>query len=216
MRPTLELLWLVTRYFRTWSIIKPRTSRGGNAERYMICKGFLGLDDEIDGFFRKSMDLSTHNNIIQSFLKSKPDDEWIQYMLILQEAIAHQETDIIDKTLALIKNPNEDDIRLYIEQNVERSIQWCIEHNEHINQKWYDPEWHKKTVNEEIRELLNGYEQKNSNTVITWRGLNDTNPSESNEQKTRSNSALFSRNRPQQQKPKRGSNPADEDGWQKV
>lgn len=216
LRPTLELLWLVTRYFRTWSIIKPRTSRGGNAERYMICKGFLGLDDEIDGFFRKSMDLSTRNSIIQSFLKSKPDDEWIQFMLVLQEAIAHQETEIIDKTLALIKNPNEDDIRLYIEQNVERSIQWCIEHKENINQKWYDPEWHKKTVNEEIRELLNGYEQKPSNTIITWRGYNDTPPTDSNEQKSRSNSALFSRNRPNLQKAKRGSNPTDEDGWQRV
>jgi len=215
LRPTLELLWIVTRYFRTWSIIKPRTSRGGNAERYMICKGFLGLDDEIDGFFRKSMDLASHDNIIESFLKSKPDDEWIQSMLILQEAIAHQETEIIDKTLALIKNPNEDDIRLYIEQNVERSIQWCIEHNEDINQKWYDPDWHKKTVNEEIRELLNGYEQKNSNTIIPWRGHNEL-PPDSNEQKPRNNSSLFSRNRPNQQNKKRGPVITDEEGWQRV
>ena len=213
LRPTLELLWIVTRYFREWSVIKPRTSRGGNAERYMICKGFLGLDDETDAFFRKSMDLANHNNIIQSFLKTKPDDAWIQSMLVLQEAIAHQETEIIEKTLTLIKNPHEDDIRSYIEQNVERSIQWCVEHKEQINPKWNDPEWHKRTVNDEIRELLNGYEQKQVvNSMSSWRG-NDI-PYQTDIK--RNNTALFSRNRTVRPDRVKKRNTIDEEGWQKI
>ena len=215
LRPTLELLWIVTRFFREWAVIKPRTSRGGNAERYMLCKGFLGLDDDSDKFFRKSMDLAHNDNIILSFLKDKLDDSWIQSMLVLQEAIAHQEYTIIEKTLTLIKNPDEADIRTYIEQNVERSIQWCMEHNEAINPKWIDADWHKKTVNDEIRELINGYEQKGPNASVSWRST-DHNQNDIPEVRQRPSPSLFSRNRTVKADKKRTQNVVDEDGWQKV
>ena len=225
LRPTLELLWIVTRYFREWSIIKPRTSRGGNAERYIVCKGFLGMDNEIESFFRKSIELATQENVIQSMLQVKPDKDWLQIMLEMQEAIAKQETDIIDKTLELIKRPVEANVRTYIEQNVERSIQWCLEHNDPINPKWYDKEWYNKTINEEIRELLNGHEQKPGNTTIPWRGLpafevSQNDSPEHRQQQQKRHAVLFSRSRPVRadqlaSRGRRGDNP-DEEGWQKV
>jgi hypothetical protein len=222
LRPTIELLWIVSLCFREWSIIKPRTSRGGNAERYMICKGFLGLETEVESFFRKSMAHYRNDQSILSFLDTKPDVKWVQTLLELQESIAHQETEIIDKTLALIKNPVESHIRAYIEQNVERSIQWCVEHNEPINPKWNDTEWHSKTVADEIRELLNGYEQKN--TFMPWRSLStealQTDSPERHQQQQRHHVALFSRSRPvraeqSSSRAKRPGNP-DEEGWQIV
>lgn len=214
LRPTLELLWVITRCFREWSIVKPRTSRGGNAERYMVCKGFLGLDEEMDAFFRKSIILAGENNIIQSLLKTRPNDSWLQNMLAIQEAIAHQETEVIEKTLHLIKNPNESVIHQYIEQNVERSIQWCISHGEKVNPNWYDKEWYKKTVNEEIRELIHGYDNKI--TVVPWRGHSEEHD------KVKPSPSLFSRNNPFRAErsgrtiSKRPSNKIDEEGWQKV
>jgi hypothetical protein len=225
LRPTLELLWIVTRYFREWSIVKPRTSRGGNAERYIICKGFLGLDSESDNFFRKSIELATQNKIILSFLDSPLDQGWIQTMLEIQEAVAQQETDIIDKTLALIKNPQEVDIRYYIEQNVERSIQWCIEHNEPINAKWHQSDWYKSTIKEEIDELLNGYEHKKSGSFMSWRGLTSaealqTDSPEYRQQRRKHHVASFPRSRLAQVSQssfrlKQQDGP-DEEGWQKV
>jgi FtsJ-like methyltransferase len=154
LRPTLELLWIVTRAFREWTIVKPRTSRGGNAERYLVCKGFLGLDDDMDAFFRKAITTWSSGATIQSFLGIKPDKEWLQIMLTLQESIAHQESEIIENTLLLIEKPIEATIRAYIEQNVERSIQWCIEHKEPTNQKWQDTEWRQKTIADEIRGIV--------------------------------------------------------------
>jgi hypothetical protein len=191
----------------------------------MVCKGFLGLDDEVDRFFRTSIELSTENKVIQSFLKTKPSQEWLQTMLVLQEAISKQETEIIEKTLELIKRPIESNVRSYIEQNVKRSIQWCIEHKDPINPKWYEPECYKKTINEEIRELLNSYDQKSSNTVIAWRGLPVTEVSQSDspeqyQQQQRRHAVLFSRSRPVRfdqatVRPRRANNP-DEEGWQRV
>jgi hypothetical protein len=225
LRPTLELIWIVTRYFREWSIIKPRTSRGGNAERYIVCKGFLGLDDDADTFFRKSIEMAYSDNIIKSFLKNKPEQSWIQNMLEIQEAIAHQETEIIQKTLELIKNPIETNIRKYIEQNVERSIQWCIEHDDPINPNWYEKEWYNKTVNDEIRELIHGFEIKNPNSAITWRGppsseVSQNDSQEHRQQQQRRHAVLFSRSRPSRavQSTSRGrrADNLDEEGWQIV
>lgn len=221
LRPTLELLWLTTLCFREWSAIKPRTSRGGNAERYLVCKGFLGLDSDTDAFFRKSMELYAQGQIIQSFLKTPLPPSFIQTMLSIQEAIAHQETIVIEKTIEIIKNPIEANIRAYIEQNVERSIQWCQEHNEPINPKWYDQEWHAKTVKDEIRDLLNGYEQKNS--ITPWRGLTEasqTDLPEHHRPQQKHHAALFARSRPVRvdvlaSRARRPGNP-DEEGWQKV
>jgi hypothetical protein len=217
LRPTLELVWVVTRCFREWSIIKPRTSRGGNAERYIICKGFLGLDAETDEFFRSAIQRSLKGDTIVSFLAVRPETAWLQHMLETQEAIAQQETHIILKTLKLIERPNEREIREYIEQNVQRSIQWCQDHGESLNQKWSDPEWRQKTIDDEIREL------KGTNIII-WRGaLSDssqTDPPEPSPRQQRHRAALFARSlAPQAAKASsraRRVGIPDEEGWQKV
>lgn len=105
LRPTLELIWIITRHFREWTITKPRTSRGGNAERYIICKGFLGLDDDADKFFKDVMTMFADGKTVTSLLGSRPDSAWIQTMLTIQEEISKQETDIITMTLNLIEKP---------------------------------------------------------------------------------------------------------------
>jgi len=219
LRPTLELLWVVTRSFREWSIIKPRTSRGGNAERYIICKGFLGLDSETDELFRAAIERNLKGETIVSFLTNKPDLAWNQTMLMIQEIIAFQEAEIILKTLKLIGKPNDREIREYIEQNVERSLQWCIDHNESINPKWSDPEWKLKTIDDEIRELVGPHVN-----AITWRGTASealqTDRPEPSPRQQRHRVALFSRlPAPQAAKAssrgRRAGSP-DGEGWQKV
>jgi len=217
LRPTLELIWLVTRSFREWSIVKPRTSRGGNAERYLIGKGFIGLDDATDKFFRKI--IKHKGPTIKSLLKTKPDKIWTQVLLAIQEAVAKQEIMIIQQTLSLIQKPNLKEIQAYIEQNVERSIQWCKDHNEAINQNWYDAEWRKKTVQEEIKELTEPVEMK----VNGWRGLSEaslTVPQEPSPPKPTHHAVTFARSRSSRagkasSKGGRSDN-LDEEGWQKV
>jgi 23S rRNA U2552 (ribose-2'-O)-methylase RlmE/FtsJ len=217
LRPTLELIWLVTRSFREWSIVKPRTSRGGNAERYFIGKGFIGLEEATDKFFRK---IITHKGpSIKSFLKTKLDPQWTQILLAIQEAVAKQEITIIQQTLNLVQRPNIKEINAYIEQNVERSIQWCKDHNEAINQNWYDAEWRKKTVQDEIKELTEPAEMK----VNGWRGLSEaslTAPQEPSQQKPTHHAVTFARSRSSRaakasSKEGRSDN-LDEEGWQKV
>ena len=168
LRPTLELIWLITQCFREWSIVKPRTSRGGNAERYFIGKGFLGLTDDINKLLRDAIDVYSTGKTIQSFLKEKPSPEWIQSILSIQETIGKQENEIIKKTLELIKNPDTVIIKEYIEYNITRSIKWCEEYGEPVNTNWFDKEWYSKAVQDEIDELK---EVQKPTISSGWRGL---------------------------------------------
>lgn len=197
LRPTIELIWIVTQCFREWSIVKPKTSRGGNAERYFIGKGFLGLTDDINTLFRNAIQIYSTGKTIQSFLKIKPPNKFIQSMLTVQESIATQETDIIEKTLALIKNPDHKLIKQYIEYNITRSIKWCEEFNEPINANWFDKEWYSKAVQDEIDELKDV--QKPAPTG--WRGLPEVSRIDSPEviqQKQKHHAATFARSRSSQ------------------
>jgi len=222
LRPTIELLWLVTRSFREWSIIKPRTSRGGNAERYIVCKGFIGLEENSEKMFRDV--ISMKGQIVESYLTTKPNTDFIQTLLTIQETISFQETVIIKNTLKLIDNPNLNNIQRYIEDNIERSIQWCNEMKEEINQNWYDSDWKSKTIKEEIDELLGSGKEKIK--VIGWRGICDDTRNEIigvDQPRQMPHASKFARNRPSQptrteKNPFRGIHRKgpDEDGWQKV
>lgn len=222
LRPTLELIWIVTRQFREWTIVKPNTSRGGNAERYLVCKGFLGLDDPTDQFFRQAMAMANEQRTIVSFLETKPPNAWIQTMLSIQETISQQETAIIRQTLDLIQKPDRNEIRRFIEQNVARSIQWCVEHNEVVNRRWSDPVWREQTIQDEIDELVDDNKHVNSFTS-DWRGQTEASQTEQPEQSQRQRMrhvVTFSRSRPSRverssARARRVGSP-DSEGWQKV
>lgn len=44
---SLDLLWLLASSFKEFSIYKPYTSRPTNSEKYIICKGFLGVTNSL-------------------------------------------------------------------------------------------------------------------------------------------------------------------------
>ena len=45
-RPTYQLIYLFCKYYKTVEIIKPRTSRSSNSEKYIVAIGFLGIPQE--------------------------------------------------------------------------------------------------------------------------------------------------------------------------
>jgi hypothetical protein len=221
LRPTIELIWIVTRSFREWSVIKPCTSRGGNAERYLVCKGFIGLEESAEKMFRDVITMKGAQ--IESYLSIKPYKEFIQTLLSVQEAISIQETNIIQDTLKLIQHPSVFDIRTYIIDNIERSIQWCTDMKEEINQNWFDNEWKNKIIKEEIEELFS--KEKEKIKVIGWRGICDDKKNEIigvDQPRQMPHAAKFARNRStsgrHEKNPFRGihKKEPDEDGWQKV
>jgi 23S rRNA U2552 (ribose-2'-O)-methylase RlmE/FtsJ len=135
-QPTMDLIWLISRSFCEWGIVKPRTSRAGNAERYIVGKGFLGDIEDILGVLETTQ-------IKQSFtlplIQHPTGDLWkkvLMSMSDLQEKIEHMELHVIRETLDLIKHTDHSVIRRLVEDNVVRSIAWCEEHSEDTALTW--------------------------------------------------------------------------------
>jgi 23S rRNA U2552 (ribose-2'-O)-methylase RlmE/FtsJ len=166
-RPTLDLIWLISRCFCTWSIIKPRTSRAGNAERYIVGKGYLGFDasDVLD--------------VLESYQRagdySKPilaSDMWrtmSSALTSIQEQIEHVEIQVIRDTLALIRNTEAHLITKLVRENVQRSLLWCKEHSEDIAPCWafeFEKNVAKETL--DLMNILNPPQNAIAHTYTTW------------------------------------------------
>ena len=126
---TLDLIWLLTRAFREWRVVKPLTSRTGNSERYIVGLGFL--DDAADILTLLEKDsLSFEKPACDSYKETQLT------LMTLQERVEHAEIAVIRETLDLIKSTELARLRGLVHQNVCRSISWCKEHNEDVALCW--------------------------------------------------------------------------------
>jgi len=153
-QPTLDLLWLLSRAFRMWGIVKPHTSRSGNAERYFIGKGFIESSSDIIDLLMQYqargaflLPILQHPVLCPSW---KPTMDRIQE---LQIEIEKMEIMVIRQTLNLIKLTDPSIIRTLVLDNVNRSIEWCKLHEEEITLSWVNEL--EKNVSRETADLLN-------------------------------------------------------------
>jgi hypothetical protein len=168
-QPTLDLIWLISRAFCSWGVIKPRTSRAGNAERYIIGKGYLGESDDIIALLEEHQLHRISNTSIP--LVSVACDSYkslVTQLSELQEKIEHIELSIIRDTLDLIKSTEQAVIKCFVRANVHRSIDWCKEHEEEIAPYWMGD--FEKHLNKETQDLLHILNPPPQNTITygTW------------------------------------------------
>ena len=136
-QPTLDLIWLVSRAFGQWGICKPQTSRAGNAERYLIGKGFLDDAGDIIDILKKYQAVAKFDlPILQQPIVSPEYKNVLQACMTLQAQIEHLELAVIRETLDLIKHSDPHTIKRLVRGNVLRSIKWCVAHNEPISSIW--------------------------------------------------------------------------------
>lgn len=165
-QPTLDLLWVLTRAFCEWRIVKPRTSRTGNSERYIVGLGFLGSDEASDAIAV----LSAWSTAGCPLLEKNESPAWRSMMTsvtTLQEQIEHNESAVIRETLALIENTNATTIRGLVLANVQRSIAWCREHGEDVAVCWQeDLERNLEKETTDLLQILNS--EPYGSSFTTW------------------------------------------------
>lgn len=165
-QPTVDLIWLIGRAFRTWGLVKPRTSRAGNAERYIVGKGFLGGVDDIISLL---IAYSATGNFRLPLLRTPTAPDWrptLKKISEFQMAIEHVEFAVIQETLNLIKSTEQAAIKLLVRSNVLRSIAWCEEHGESIAPAWQTDL--DRCVSRESADLLHILNSTNSVTYGGW------------------------------------------------
>jgi hypothetical protein len=139
-RFTLDLLWLLTLCFREWHLLKPHTSRAGNAERYFVGKGFIGHVEDVVSLLKDTQRRQRWNAPILQITELSEDYTawtlWKRKVLELQEQIEHHEYNVIRQTLDLIHTHDFHRIRTFIRSNVQKSLEWCTEFGEPISHVW--------------------------------------------------------------------------------
>lgn len=122
---TVKLVYILKKLYTNFYIYKPVTSRPANSERYIICKGFIGISDEL---------LKNLENILEQWEDDKIydisgitlDNEFNNYIQKHNISFVSNQIKYLDKTLVLTKNnPSKYNYNKIISQQVLNATNWC-------------------------------------------------------------------------------------------
>jgi len=136
LRPSLELVYLLSCFYERVYIIKPNTSRAANSEKYIVCKYFkwedtteiskklLAVSQVLD-----KLDWKTYN--IESIINIPIQYYYVNQLTEYNAIFGQQQMENIIKTMTLIERNNfhRDYILQGKNSNVQKCIQWCIKNN---------------------------------------------------------------------------------------
>ena len=132
---TLELLWTLSNCFMRTALIKPRTSRPANSERYWVGYGLLGppLPWVIDLLTRLTdTDAPTGwNRLFETppwTLAPASATAWAAPLQAFQEEVERHQYDNIQLTLNIIRTPTRAQIQELLLKNIQCSRVWCSRH----------------------------------------------------------------------------------------
>ena len=130
---TIDLMYLLTSFYKTVYIAKPQTSRPGNSEKYVVCKGFrfVSAESYLPHLRRVFSDMEQSNiPFVRRFL-SVPIPFYFSVRIEEYNSIfGQQQIENIHTTLSLIdKPPKQDRIDYLIKTNVSKCIHWGVRYN---------------------------------------------------------------------------------------
>ena len=133
LKPTCDIIYILSSLYENVHIIKPNTSRYANSERYLVCKGFK-LESSQDYAIRFISILHIIENIdfnVYSFKQFITPDIPLLHknQIILFNAIFGQrQIENILNTLYL-NNKQKEYIEKIKETNISKCIKWCEKHD---------------------------------------------------------------------------------------
>lgn len=132
---TLELMWVISMCFTKTGLIKPKTSRPANSERYWIG---VGLRPDIPTWIISLLRKMTSTEASAGWSALFADHPvwtptWVQQVIAFQEQIEEHQLHSIQQTLNLIKSPSRQIVRDLIITNVRNSRLWCKTHGITLN-----------------------------------------------------------------------------------
>jgi 23S rRNA U2552 (ribose-2'-O)-methylase RlmE/FtsJ len=141
-KSSIECIYLLSIMFEEVNIMKPKTSRSANSEKYIICKNFdtTYRDSLIDKFYKILKVYNSMDNIyiLSEFLDIKLNHYFINKIQEINSFIGNKQIKNILTTLKLIENNEKknEKITSFKNENVQKCITWCIKNNIPYNKKY--------------------------------------------------------------------------------
>lgn len=136
MAHTIDLLYILSAFYKNVYITKPQTSRYANSEKYVVCKNFLFNDcEDFFPILRDTLNTVINTELnIHRFLKTNISNHFINKVEEYNAIAGQQQMETIQTTLSLItNNTKQDRLDSMIKTNMLHSIKWCEKHNVEVN-----------------------------------------------------------------------------------
>ena len=136
-RNSIDILYLLIYFYEYVYIYKPSTSREANSEKYIICINFK-IPSNYDNIINKLTYNFTHmkNQKLTNIFDFKFNSYFINKIEEINAIFGQQQIENILSTISFIKesnNINKDKIEKIKQNNINKCIKWCKEHNIKIN-----------------------------------------------------------------------------------
>jgi 23S rRNA U2552 (ribose-2'-O)-methylase RlmE/FtsJ len=135
--PSIDILCILSSFYKKVYITKPQTSRYANSEKYILCKGFLyDKNTEFYPYLYAAFDkMLKNNNNVHRFLSISVSHYFTTKLEEYNSIFGQQQIENIFYTISLIENKNKTEkINNLIKTNVQKSTYWCIKNNVQYNQ----------------------------------------------------------------------------------
>jgi len=126
-KSTVDILYLLSYYYKNVSIMKPYTSRVANSEKYIICQEFKVTDSRaIIQQFAIVFPSIINGDLLSSFLPFDHDLYFLNRIEEMNAIVSFQQIENITSTLSIITNHrNAEKLEQYKRTNVNKCIAWC-------------------------------------------------------------------------------------------
>ena len=154
MLHTIDLLYLLSSFYKNVYICKPQTSRYANSEKYVVCKNFIHkncvdiypyLHDCFEKMMkplvllRTSVDFPNPNGVsedwsyipdIGRFLNIQISNNFINKLEEYNSILGQQQIENIHDTIVLIESKYKNEkVNNLLKTNIRKCTQWCIKYN---------------------------------------------------------------------------------------
>jgi len=136
MEHTIDILYILSAFYKSVYITKPNTSRYANSEKYIVCKNFMFSSNSafVPGLrkcLNSTIDSSTY---IHRFLKCPISNYYIGKIEEYNAIAGQQQIEHIQQTIILIENKHKNDkIDNLIRINTQKCTNWCMSHDIQYN-----------------------------------------------------------------------------------
>jgi len=132
---TIDMLYILSSFYKKVYITKPKTSRYANSEKYIVCKDFTCESPDFAFQIIRSafetMTMLPQEQHITRFLACPISYYFYKKIEDYNAVFGQQQIENINITLDLIHNrKNMDNI---VKSNVQKCVQWCNKHNVQYN-----------------------------------------------------------------------------------
>jgi cap1 methyltransferase len=129
---TIEMIYLLTSFYRNVYISKPHTSRSGNSEKYIVCKGFIHESNApfYTHMYRTFMEITTTRLNVERILSIDIPLQFLTKMEEYNAIFGQYQISNIHYTLSLLdRHMKPEKIDSMVKYNVSKCITWCIKHH---------------------------------------------------------------------------------------